>query len=464
MARRFARLLPFLVACTACAPAFANGRPQLGFYLDRKPTVDEVKSCYTGAKYEPLYGCYLGAYIDLDSSLTQTYKDSIGRTRRLPQAFESIVGTPHATYFFYLGYGRPLPTDWVSLLAMQGKIVHIALEPNRGIQYVLDDEYLENLAKDMGKTNAKIFLRFGSEMNGAWVDYGKDPELYKQKFRLVAQKMKQYAPNVAMVWCPYATPINPISSYYPGDDYVDWVGVNMYSVTYYDQDPKKPARQVHPMEMLDYVYDRYSERKPIMIGEYGTTHFSALESKSIPGFAERNLYALYAGLPRRYPRVKCIDYFNGNNLELAHRLNNNYAVTQNAAVLDAYRKVIEPDYYLKDASELPEYFDLTALNYGRVDGSTNPMATVPLSPMPFVDGQTVQGKLDISAWFRTISTHVMMRFKIDGNLLYEGLGSDKWFVTIGTSRLTEGWHTFSVEAFDGRRRVGRRSARVMVLH
>jgi hypothetical protein len=435
---------------------------QLGLYLDRKPTADEVKDNFTGAKLEPLYGCYLGAFIDLDYSLKEEYKDTIGRVRRLPSEFERIVGTQHSTYFFYLGYGRPLPKDWVGMLAAQGKIVHIALEPTRGIQYVLDDEYLATLAKDMGQSGAKILLRFGSEMNGAWVEYGRDPRLFKEKFKLVAKRMRQYAPNVAMVWCPYATPVSPIDSYYPGDDWVDWVGVNMYSVTYFDQDRKKPAGQVHPMEMLDYVYKRYSARKPVMIGEYGTTHFSALEKLSVPQFAERNLYALYAGLPRKYPRVKCISYFNGNNLALEHRLNNNYAVTQDADVLKVYRRVTEPAYYLKNVSSLS--YEASAIGFLAVDGTSDPMESVPVAPMPLQEGDVVQGKLDLSAWCKTIDTDITMKFRIDGKLLYERTGKDKWYVTIGTTRLTEGWKVFSVEAWKGNKMLAKRAVGVTVVH
>ena len=459
--RRHARALTTVVVSCVAVGAHASGL-QLGLYLDRKPSAEEVKANFSAAKHEPLYGCYLGAFIDLDSTLKETYKDTIGRVRRLPEEFERVTGTTHSTYFFYLGYGRPLPKDWVSMLALQGKIVHIALEPTRGIQYVLDDEYLDQLARDMRETNAQIFLRFGSEMNGAWVEYGKDPKVFKEKFRLVAQKIRKVAPNVAMVWCPYATPTNPIESYYPGDDFVDWVGVNMYSVTFFDQDPKKPARQIHPTEMLDYVYNKYSARKPIMIGEYGTTHFSALERKSVPQFAQRNLHALYAALPRKYPRVKCISYFNGNNLELEHRMNNNYAVTQEQSVLKAYRQVTEHEYYLKNIPANADGSLLARLGYATP--ASDPMQSVPLSPMPLRDKQVVQGKLDLSAWCKTTDATLTMKFRIDGKLLYEGHGKENWYVTIGTTRLTEGWKTFSVEAWKGNTKLATASAEVLVQH
>lgn len=465
MVRSRQRSVFFAFGCfCALAQLVSAELPGFNIFLDRKPTLSEVKRTYTGAKYEPPYGCFLGAYIDLDSSLKQTYADSIGRNRRLPEEFEQVVGNQHATYFFYLGYGRPLPKDWVNYLAMQDKIVHIALEPTRGIQYVFDDEYLTTLAQDMADTKAKIFLRFGSEMNGAWVEYGKDPSVFKDKFRLVAKKMREIAPNVAMVWCPYTTPVAPIPSYYPGDQYVDWVGVNMYSVTFFDQDPKKPARSVHPTDMLDYVYRKYSAIKPIMVGEYGTTHFSALENRTDVGFARRNLYALYAGLPRLYPRVKCISYFNGNNLELEHRMNNNYAVTQNVEVLEAYRRLTFSEYFLKSATMAPPNSLRDRLDRTPVDARLDPLQNLPLAPMPIKEGQSVYGRLDLSAWCKTTDTQVKMRFKVDGKVLYDGVGKDKWFVTIGASRLSEGPHKISVEAWFKNRLLATKSVSVNVVH
>ncbi|BEP29890.1 hypothetical protein HLPR_22210 [Helicovermis profundi] len=39
-------------------------------------------------------------------------------------------------------------------------------------------------------------------MNGDWVQWNGNTELYKVKFRLVHDFMQEYAPNVAMVWDP----------------------------------------------------------------------------------------------------------------------------------------------------------------------------------------------------------------------------------------------------------------------
>jgi hypothetical protein len=299
------------------------------------------------AKFEPVYGCYIGAYIDLDPSIKSMYKDLDNRPHREPEEFEKLVGKPHAMYFFYLGYGKKMPTDWVMRLGDQGKFAHIALEPNWGLSKVKEDDYLRGLADAIRSTGVKVFLRFGSEMNGDWTHYGGNPRLYIEKFRLVAKVMHERAPNVAMVWCPYATPVHTIPRYFPGDDAVDWVGVNIYNVIHHDNNRRRIATHESPTSLLDYVYKRYSDRKPIMIGEYGATHRSTTMRRPWPEYAVTRIRELYAALPKRYPRVKCINYFSGNNIEqVEDRAYNDYSVTNDSQVLAAYKQAISSSYFL----------------------------------------------------------------------------------------------------------------------
>lgn len=455
--RRFLASALVLTVAAACHASL-----ELGLYLERSPKPSEIEATYTGAKFEPRVGCYLGAFIDLDSTISQTFLDQTGKVRRLPYEFEQLTGRPHASYFFYLGYGRPLPIDWVTMLGMEGRIVHIALEPNAGLEYVKDDKFLHKLADDIRVTGARVFLRFASEMNGPWTKYHGDAKLYKEKFRLVARVMRERAPNVAMVWCPYTTPVRPMASYYPGDDAVDWVGVNMYSVTYHNQDRKLPASQIHPADMLDAVYDRYAKRKPIMIGEYAATHYSSLERRSQTSFAQRAVSGLYLALPRRYPRVKCINYFNGNNLELEHRKNNNYAVTQNPNVLQTYREVIASPYFLgPDPTRLATIEGVGRFSMEPVDASrSNPNENVPARPMPLRDGAEVAGVIKLSAWARHHTGGLVLRFRLDGKVFHTATTKAGWQTTLDTSLHPNGTHKLTVEAYDGNRVRDRQSATV----
>ncbi len=442
LVRRTCLLLALTLAAAALPSAPAD-KYQFSLFMDRQPTPEEINSRYHGAKFEPKNGCYVGAFLDLDFTNTDTYLDQVGKTRRMPDPFEAMTDKPHASYFFYMAYGSRTAVDWISLLAMQGKAVHIALEPNNGLEYVKNDAYLNNLADALHTTGAKIFLRFASEMNGPWVKYHGNPKLYKEKFQLVAKVMREKAPNVAMVWCPYTTPTSPIKSYYPGDAAVDWVGVNMYSVTYFNQDRKQPASHINPVEMLDYVYSNYAGRKPMMIGEFGATHWSALEGSAQTSYAQRCIQSLYAALPRKYPRVKAVFYFNSNNIEVSHRQNNNYAVTQSKPVLQAYKYAVSHPYFLSRVpdgeSSLPEAW-----------------------PMPAKDGAVVSGEADFSVWAKAHESGWVVAYFIDGRTLHTSKLEDGWGVTLDTNRIDNGSHTLEARLMKNGRTYARKSVRFIV--
>ncbi|MBX7135492.1 MAG: glycoside hydrolase family 26 protein [Fimbriimonadaceae bacterium] len=394
------------------------------------------------AKFEPAVGCYLGAYIELDPKLTKVMVDSSGNKRKLPEEFEGLVGKEHAMYFFYLGYGRKLPKDWVNTLANRGKLVHIALEPNDGLGKVQDDAYLQQLADDLAQAGVPIFLRFASEMNGDWTNYNGNPALYKEKWRLVAETMRDRAENVAMVWCPYTTPRGNIDDYYPGDEWVDWVGVNMYNVTYFNQDPDMPAHHVEPTEMLDDIYRKYSKRKPIMIGEYATTHYSALENRPVIDFAISNIRELYSALPTKYPRVKAVNYFNSNNLLVSHRQNNNYTVTGDKRVLAAYQNAISSNYYLGKTDiarpKPPKSAEEKAKETGR---------------LPLNDGAIIKGRVLVSAWLPAGNERSFVRALVDGKVVNVVNKKTFWESEIDPSDLGVGDHKLTFEAYDARGRL-----------
>ncbi len=285
------------------------------------------------APYEPARGCYIGAYIELDPVV----KDNIS-------AFERLVGKKHATYFHYVGYGMPFPFKWVRELKTGGYVPHIAWEPNDGLAGVRDDDYLRGWAEAARHAGVPIFLRFASEMNGTWQAWSGDPELYKEKWRLVYRVIHEVAPNVVMIWCPFATPRATIPMYYPGDEYVDWVGVNIYSVLRHDGQPHKIGGE-DPRDLLRPIYEAYAARKPIAICEYGATHYCVATRQRATDFAVKSMRALYESLPAEFPRVKMINWFSVDAATsgLAH---NDYALTTDQRVLETYRELIASDYFL----------------------------------------------------------------------------------------------------------------------
>lgn len=296
---------------------------------------------YILQKHEPRQGTYLGSYVFQDNVVNGNMDE-----------FEKLTGKKHASYFFYLGYkkGDLVRYDkWMSDVVKRGGIPQVALEPNQGLYEVYEDTYLIDLAKMFGKYNSPIYLRYASEMNGNWVAYNGNPELYKDKWRVVHDVMEKYAPNVMMVWTPYEKPIGNILDYYPGDGYVDWVGVNAYNVIHRNNDLSKPVND-DPLEMIDYVYDEFSNRKPIQISEFGTAYDTLSDDKDYTDRAIENLERLYNGIWEKYPRIKSIFYFNVNNITSAPEGRNiyNFSLTENKRFLNAYKNIIKSDKFLSN--------------------------------------------------------------------------------------------------------------------
>lgn len=297
------------------------------------------------AKFEPAQGCFLGAFVMQDVNIG-------GRMER----WEELTGKGHASYLRYVGYGQPFPKDWVAAVRRIGAVPNLALEPNSGLGRVEDGPYLRKFARAAAESGGPVFLRFASEMNGPWTAYHGDPKKYRARFRVVSGVMREEAPNVAMVWTPYCTPLSPIPDYYPGDDAVDWVGVNIYSVHHHDGNRHHPAHREDPAELLRPIYDLYADRKPIQISEYAATHTCAACGKYTADFAMDKMIRLYRNLPTRFPRVKMIYWFNWDTLS-GKAADNNYAVTDDPVIRDTYRRLVAPEYFL---SRIPrgEYWDL----------------------------------------------------------------------------------------------------------
>lgn len=311
--------------------------------------------------YEPATGCYIGAYVELDNNIA----GEIG-------AFEQLAGKKHATYFKYVGYGQPFPYKWVKELQSKQAVPHIAWEPNEGLGPVKDDEYLHGWAQAAAHAGGPIFLRYASEMNGNWMAYSGDSDLYKAKWQLVYRVMHEEAPNVVMIWCPYATPRATIPLYYPGDEYVDWVGVNFYSVYHEDGDPTKPPSD-DPRDLLRYVYDLFAYRKPIAICEYAATHYCVATKTQVVDFCLDNMTKLYESLPTQFPRVRMINWFSVDT-ERDHLADNNYSVTDEPRVLEAYIRLVAGEYFL---SRVPDEVMVAA----RPSGASPPGPVGPGEPI-----------------------------------------------------------------------------------
>ncbi|WP_199616220.1 glycosyl hydrolase [Paenibacillus alkalitolerans] len=300
---------------------------------------------YHGAKFEPKMGAYIGAYAELDQKVHDTKNWKYFYTEKFPD----LTGRKHAAYLLYTTWGKPFDTlaNHVKHAKNHGTALQIALQPMGGLDEVTDNEYIRTFAKQAGESGIPIFLRFANEMNGNWVPWNGDPAKYIEKFGLVADIFHEEASdNVVMVWAPNDIPTNTIEQYYPGDKYVDWIGVSLYSIYNPTLDPLKAGidRSNH-LQKFEHIYELYAKKKPLFISEGGIAFIYPEANRNVEKWAAYRTNEFYATLPMLYPAVKGVFWFDASK-KIAGEREKHFMLSDNAALLQAYRQSVKHPFYL----------------------------------------------------------------------------------------------------------------------
>lgn len=244
----------------------------------------------------------------LGKTLEQGKKD-------LPFLEASVKFKTNLTGWFQ-DFSEPLDVKQIQASSKAGQTAIITWEPQKIGDKVPDnyplkkiiagsfDKYLIASAKLAKSAGNEFVIRFAHEMNGYWYPWGiakpgdprslanetNTPQTYIKAYRHVHDVFKsQGVRNVKWMWSPNlidATPQVELSTLYPGDDYVDVVGLSGYlRSTQLMEERFRPT-----FDQLDQV----APTKPIIIAEGGVDHT-----------AQRDLLTkdLLSGLARE-PRVQ----------------------------------------------------------------------------------------------------------------------------------------------------------------
>lgn len=237
--------------------------------------------------------------------------------------------------------------------ATQGGVIELAwnfaIEGTAGAKQILDaGSYIDESLKAMGNLNATVLLRVGAEMNN-WSDC--DPATYIQAFQKIAQKARAYD-NIKMVFSPDNVSNRNVtfSDFYPGDEYVDWIGVSTYHNTNYAGEVPAYAFDAQTYGNDAYygkgLYDsdplvilrplvRFAQThgKPMMISECGFSYLSHGAKQT--DFAVDQMTKFYSYVNMIYPQIKAVFYFD-NTVGSDHH----YELAGNSTMSTTYQNVI----------------------------------------------------------------------------------------------------------------------------
>ncbi|MFC5662498.1 glycoside hydrolase family 26 protein [Kitasatospora misakiensis] len=147
------------------------------------------------------------------------------------------------------------------------------------------DGYIKQWAEGVKSLGYPIALRFAHEMNGYWYPWAEQANgnrrgQYVQAWKHVHDLFRQAgADKVVWVWSPNVDYENatPLDSLYPGDDYVDWIGLSGYYGTV----------GLEKYLSFDQIFDptlkklRGFSQKPVVITETAATDSSGQKARWI---------------------------------------------------------------------------------------------------------------------------------------------------------------------------------------
>ncbi|WP_271799338.1 glycoside hydrolase family 26 protein [Dietzia maris] len=166
-------------------------------------------------------------------------------------AVTAAAGQAPAVELWFVDFTAPPPIGALEAVRTRGAEPIVTWEPWRALDdgeydrsaYPMDeiaagvhDDYLYRWADELRTWGGTVYLRFAHEPNGDWYPWspagGTGPETYVAAWQHIHDlfTLKQ-AHNVKWIWTvnvPHegSSPIGPL---YPGDDYVDVVGVDGYN-------------------------------------------------------------------------------------------------------------------------------------------------------------------------------------------------------------------------------------------
>ncbi|MCA9361593.1 hypothetical protein KC845_03490 [Candidatus Kaiserbacteria bacterium] len=239
--------------------------------------------------------------------------------------FENKVGInpDYLAYFIHWGNGPNhqgvlLPNWLEGVVADKGRTLvlfweasdytgHTTIQPDYSHRAILRgdwDEYLEDFATNLKNYNGQVILVPFSELNGNWNPWsgttnGNTPEEVVASYRYV-HKFFDDVPNVKFGIAFNAasvpnTEANQIERYYPGDEYVDYVGVDGFNYN----DPWLTASEVFTSAL-----NRITKfGKPMIVFSFGSS-----EGSQKPAWLNEALNEVFP----QYPLLRGWVYFNQN--------------------------------------------------------------------------------------------------------------------------------------------------------
>jgi mannan endo-1,4-beta-mannosidase len=183
--------------------------------------------------------------------------------------FNKAVGRQPNLVGYYSGWGEPFQTSFAETVSQHGAVTILQWDPSLVSISVIAtggyDRYLRSFADSVRKFGHPVVIGFGHEMNAPWYSwgYGHVPaSMFVTAWRHIVRLFRdQGADDVTWLWTLQADEkgTGPIGSWWPGAQYVTWVGIDGY---YY-----RPSDTFFSIFGMTIAQVRAFTTKPVLLSE-----------------------------------------------------------------------------------------------------------------------------------------------------------------------------------------------------
>jgi mannan endo-1,4-beta-mannosidase len=188
---------------------------------------------------------------------------------QMVQDFAQTVGQEPNLAGYYSGWGEQFQTGFAQTARSHGAATLLQMDPTDASVSAIAagdyDDYLRAYADAVRDFGHPVVIGFGHEMNATWYSWGYGhvaPRTFVAAWRHVVTVFRQQgADNVTWMWTIQADThgTGPIQEWWPGRQYVTWVGIDGY---YY-----KPSDTFATVFGPTIAQVRFLTGKPVLLSE-----------------------------------------------------------------------------------------------------------------------------------------------------------------------------------------------------
>ncbi len=268
----------------------------------------------------------------------------------------------------------------------------------------VDYDKVRSVLNTLNQYNKPMFIRFANEMNVS--DLGSNPYRYVEIFRTVADMIHEY-PNFAVVWSPndLGALDRPFHYFYPGDEYVDWIGISSYMKRYFQGNKNTDEKSSIYFMIGDYAWatnaikpilefmEENNIQKPLMISEGGVATNNSY-GEDMTAWATPRLGNMYWYLVMKYPQIKLINNFNNHRYMEIERFDiSNYPYAS-----DIFKEASDSGAYIRSFGDEPDFVFSPANNGETITAKDNIVRLYTLAYVPKQPELSVNYYID-GSWF-----------------------------------------------------------------